>query len=404
MTGSVRFAALAICLLVAACGRSPLYLSEQRQIDYLEISRPALSPDGRFMAFDFALYTKSWDKVFGRRNHIAIYDIEARSIDLIHSNHEWYGYHSPSFAGDNRTLVAMQHCSFGSCPREDSGHQIVLMDVEGQHSQRITDGRVPDYLWSDSPGLPPEREKSSLVRSRPLFVPSERAVYYVGSSRNLEPFGRSVHNPDVVEHQLLRVDLATGEESLAMAPDSGAVAFRNWGRIAPAGERRLLISGGEARGGAESDWYNEIGANVFFFDLDSKRLTPLFPNPSELGEALGRAGKDQRSLRPFSLTSSADGRRIAFIDTSPGPGVTAVWLYEDGAFRAPLDFTAYGIASADSATLSADGRWLAVMDYRSNEHFALMDLDSGEVRQLPLRAPLRSAMQRTWLMWRPNQS
>lgn len=391
------FVVLFLGVMVAACGRGPTHPRDGRDIDNLEIFRPALSPDGRFMVFDFYEYTtQPNDQALATRNHLALYDIEAETAQVLAPNDPMYSYNSASFAGDDQVLIAIQHCWSEACPPEDLGHQIVLLDLEGQRSRRVTDGRKPTHLWRDMGGQrPPEKRRKPIIRTQPVLVASESAVYYMGLWR--DQLGAS---PSVGEHvtfprrQLLRVDLRTGEESLAMTPESGAVEFRRYGRLALSGDQQLVFSGEAPSMGINTGFYHEIDAQAYLFDLVSRRLAPLFPSPPYFDESSGRPQTHRFTFRPLSLTSSADGQRIAFVDYSGGPGRIGVWLREDEEMREPLDLTAYGIRKAAFTALSADGRWLAILDDDSNRRFLLVDLDSGEVRELPLQVPLREAVEK----------
>ena len=383
------FAALSFCVLLAAClgnNRTP------PDIDRLKIERPALSPDGHIMAFDFFEYlTEPTDPNFVGPTSIAFYHIETQSVEIVTQSDPIYSYYAPSFAGDNRTLVAMQHCTWEKCPPEDLGRQVVLLDLDQNRIRRITDGRKPTYLWAASPDGPPEQKETRIVRRWPVFVPSESAVYYMAVGREQRPRrfeGVYIHDA----HQLLRADLETGEESLVMAPEDGPVQFLQFGRVALAGERRLVFSGGEASIGAGSDAYNEIESRAYFLDLDSKRLTPLFPDPPYFDESFYRTEDEGLTFKPGSLTSSADGRRIAFTDDTGSPVRTGVWLHEDDAGRGPSPLAADGVYPPKAITLSGDGRWLAALYRNQNRYFSLVDLESGEVRELPLQAPLRRAL------------
>ena len=384
--------ALSICALLVACGRAP-DPNYGRDIDSLEIFRPALSPDGRFMVFDFYEYAEPrGGQLRVTPNHLALYDIEAQSVAVMAPNDPIYSYNSASFVGDERMLVAIQHCWSEACLPEDLGHQIVLLDLEGQRSRRLTDGRKPSYLWRLRSSEPTEKEEQRIFRTRPIFVPSEFAIYYMGfpGYRETAP---AIGEQWPVSYQLLRVDLETGEESLAMTPEHGPVVFGRYGRVAQAGDRRLVFSGSSEASIVQENPYRDIRARAFFFDIDSRTLTPLFPDPPYFDNSSERSVSHRFTFSPLSLTSSADGKRIAFIDFADGPEFRSVWLREDGATQEPLELETYGINVVSAAALSADGRWLAILDLDDNRRFLLMDLDSGQVRQLPLQLPLRQAIE-----------
>ena len=385
--------ALSLCALIAACGGVP-DPDRGRDVDGLEILRPALSPDGRFMVFDFyergvTAEGQRWET----SHHLALYDIEVQSVVVMAPNDPMYSYNSASFAGDERMLVAIQYCRSRACPPEDLGHQVVLLDLEGQRSRRLTDGRKRSYLWRGAQH-PHSMTLSEfdIARARPVFVPSEFAVYYMAS------FSSSMLGPVIdehwpVTHQLMRVDLETEEESLVMPREPDPVAFRMLGRVAAAGEGHLVFSGRPIGGGVVWDGFHKIRATAFSLDLETKRLTPLFPDPPYFDETSQRPLGKRFSFWPRSLTSSADGRRIAFVDRADGPEFESVWLFEDGVVKEPFEPKSYGFNRVSGTALSADGRWLAALDLHMNRHFLLMDLDSGQVQQLPLRAPLRQALE-----------
>jgi|GEM_PF-4337591 len=382
-------------MMLAACGSEPTHPRDGRDIDNLEIFRPALSPDGRYMVFDFVEYASDPnDQALATRNHLALYDIEAQSVVVMAPNDPMYSYNSASFVGDERMLVAVQHCWSEDCPPEDLGHQIVILDLQEQRARRVTDGRKSSYLWwTIRQSVPPKKFEYEIIRTHPIFVPSETAIYYMALRRGdfgaVPAFGEHVSQP---RRQLMRVNLESGEESLVMGPESGALEFRQFGRVALAGNRRLVFSGGWPSMGENAKAFNDIHAKAFFLDLETKRLSPLFPNPPYFDDTTGRSSHRGLTFWPLSLTSSADGSRIAFVDQSHDAGQMGVWVREDGLVREPLDLTSYKIRRAAFVALSGSGEHLAILDDQSNQHFLIMNLENGQVLELPLRAPLREAI------------
>jgi serine/threonine protein kinase/Tol biopolymer transport system component len=326
------------------------------QVTYLEgvESFPALSPDGKSMAFVTRMAGN--DDIYVQRTD------GRNAINLTADNP---GEDTqPSFSPDGNTIA---FCS------GRAGGGIFLMGATGESIRRLTD-----------------------FGSSPSWSPDGKNIVF-DTEQISTPFVRQG------EAQIWSVEVATGKTKLLfkgdgvqprMSPHLKRIAY--WGLARGAGQRdiwTMSLSGSAERPGlvqvtddSPVDWnpFWSADGKWLFFASDREGSMNLWrvPIDEESGKVLGAP---ERSMLPAAwagyFSSSPDGGRIVFSSFSQRSSIEEVDLGAGGK-GAPPRVVIGGSLLPTSIAVSPDGKWLAFTAAAPQEDLYVIGTDGKGLRQL----------------------
>ncbi len=375
----------------------------------LSVNNPSLSPDGRYMAFDFHEFATINKRRIKTPISIGIYDIEKQSIELLDPPYDpnvkvphplAKQWHSPSFDHSGQKITMVIRCGDPACPNETYGTHIGVLDLSSKSFERVTYARQEVSYWFVDFRTMQSRSRSrvgwsqSVIRGFPVFSPDGRRIYYVsnGGAKMSSIFWQQFN----ADYWLNYIDLDQpsgaypSSDNVLMNEGHGVVLFKGYGNVALIGGDRLIFSGIDALGPKMNE-YQANNVSAFFYNLKTDELSVAFDN-NNIPKDTRYPNKRQYSWAQ-SISASYDGRRIAVIR---GYGNT-VSLWEGGQFRDVVTAEALGVEAIQYVAISGDGSRLVVVPSHTFpetkiDSFWMVDLDSGKMESLPLRSLLRKTI------------
>ncbi len=225
----------------------------------IAIDEPALSPDGRLVAF------RVWTKV-NPTIQLAVVDLDTRAVTLFEgaADQRWL---SPSFSPSGDSIVFVRHCRV-SCTSAPKGYQISILHIESGQVATIAGTR-------------------NLVRDAPVFAPGGRFVFY--ATRRITDSTLSQHRlPKTVYYP--RVGFKTGtihmmnlqtEEETAVSRIGPSETFFTYTRaVGFLDERTLVVRGSGNVHTADQELWRQLQERVeniqYSHGIDEKGDSHLF--------------------------------------------------------------------------------------------------------------------------------
>lgn len=370
--------------------------------DGLFIGGQKLSPDGQYLVFDFVEnYTTGQGDLREKHVFVVLYDLTKGKVEILSPLGKNVGTHSAGFDLSGQYLTMVTHCLVKSCPAYLYGNQIISLDLNSGDVEQITTAFMKHRTWGFRWGADASYKSRVKISGRvtlkgfPVYSPNRDYVYYVS---NDTPYGSSIFHRQFAVHYELRRLKRTRKDGIniwvdeqAIKEDRDAVLFNGSGRISMLDTGNLLLSANKPLG-IKWKYYEEREVSAFYFDTVTKKLSIAF---DKFNTPISRNKAKANSSGTYSSSHSAsiDGQRISLVRG----GNKTVSVVENGKFRDVITAKDIGGATIATATLSGDGNWLAVFfsQRKVNDQedvFWLINLMTGERKALPLRAPLRRAL------------
>lgn len=276
--------------------------SAQKVLDRYQVGRPALSHDGRLLAFDF--YETASDASRSTHRMIGVYDIEAETVQL-HIAPPPRSFSTPSFSPDGQFLTMIQRCWDPSCSADELGLNIGLLHLESGRFRLVTSGKTK---------MPVEDRPNRLftLRGYPVFSQTEPVIYYTYGSG---PFGRPPNNylPHAItqytqgSEKLGSINLNDGKEKWGIDFGNKEGSHAYYGSIccvSTTGNSIFFKAAAVPTLDADKD-YHKKGVELFRFDIGRNVSEPVFPNPPYFdGMQVHNGGLSQQPSRSCPIPIS----------------------------------------------------------------------------------------------------
>ncbi len=326
-------------LASAAQGAEPRRLTTDDIFKERAVGSPALSPDGKWVAYSVSTLNRAADKGF---THIWMTSLDGKtSLQLTHGPKE--SENTPRWSPDGRYLA------FISGRRDDDeADQLWLLDRQGGEAFKITSGKlsVEDYAWSpdgksialvlsDAPPEPPKPAADDTDppdAKRPLPIVINRFQFKQDVQGYLREGKSRLYVMSLADRKPVRVTSGDFEELLpAWSPDGKSIAFvskrssdpdrdYNWdvyvAEAKAGGAMRALTTYAGDDNGPEFDSYpawSPDGKQVAYLQGGEVRKIAYGVNALAVVPAAGGAprlltkGLDRNVSQP---TWTADGKRL----------------------------------------------------------------------------------------------
>lgn len=329
-----------------------------KTLDWREPARIALSPDGRYLAYDFPPAEKLPNR-----------DIHVLAVD------------------GSRETIAVQHAANDLFP---------AWTPDGRHLVFISDRTGAPALWSVAMdgGLPQAAARllQPIGHARPLGFTRAGALVYGLGTGTMDVFtaaldvatGKVIEPPRVASRQVIGVNSRP-----RWSPDGRLLAYQA-DRVPGGGmgARRIIlqsVDSGEERDlnvplpyFQRAEWFPDgravllqarspRGTRGFFkVDLATGETTLAVPRPEQQGYAPAWT-RDGRSI-VFSTSTTGGGRVLLEHDLTSGSDRIV--------YRVPAGRT------AGDSSISPDGRWLAFREGNAPSIIKVMPVAGGEAREL----------------------
>ncbi|USG59733.1 hypothetical protein NBZ79_11145 [Sneathiella marina] len=382
-------------------GSVPTYETEDGEPLYrLSVNNPALSADGRYMAFDFHEFARDGRETLRTHLKMGIYDLEKQSIEILAPPIKELQWHSPSFDRSGKKLTFVATCNLKTCPEEAIRTHIMVMDLETKQVEQLTNNKQEIFGWAYSYGSVGayriERPwlSRSIVRGYPVFSADGSRIYYVANSG---AFTSSIYwwaiNRD---HWLGYLDLNEPippfkvRDDTLLSNDHDAVIFGGGGQISTLDDGRLLFGGIDGKGN-NSKYVRDMQASAFTYDNNSDELSVFF-DKTDIPLDPNRPKSHLYSLQ--SIFSSFDGTDIALIRGERD--IVSVW--HAGDFKDIVTAKQLNLTRIQHVAISGDGNTVAIIPPYSYpvtdiDVFWVADLTRNKLKSFPIRSVLRRAIE-----------
>lgn len=233
IAGLTTLALATLSLAAGAEAAEPRRLTSDDIFKERVVAQPALSPDGKWVAYTVSAMDRAADKTF---THVWMVSVDGKtSLQLTHGPKE--SETTPRWSPDGRYLA------FISGRRDDDeADQLWLLDRQGGEAVKITSGKtsVEDYAWSpdgkslalilaDAPPEPPKAkddDKDAPDPKRPLPIVIDRFQFKLDMIGYLTEARRRLYVMSLADRTPVRVTTTNANELLpAWSPDGKSIAF-----------------------------------------------------------------------------------------------------------------------------------------------------------------------------------
>jgi hypothetical protein len=326
----------------------------------LFIDHPAMSPDGRMVAFKVCF---GWQHC-----GVGIYDVESGAARLL-SNPIGWQMEQPSFSHDARRLVATMQCR-ENCWERWNENQIAVADLDSGEWRQVTRG--PGY------------------RAWPVVRPNSFMILFVSGE-----IRRGRFQPLASGQCLSLVDLRDGQEREVMCHADRSERLTYIHRPSFTGESSLLFRGHVPVQSIFAEQIKAVGRRVTSeaqaFSLALGEQPQLFYVTGVLGEMC------------FRLSASRGGERLIFVahtGTEPrksgdGRGIANYDVFEASHGRV-TQITEFAAPFGVNAHIAYDGSRIAVIAVArpaTGSDLFILDTATKELRPTNLRAKLHQLPQ-----------
>ncbi|MGO1120979.1 hypothetical protein ACTL6U_19925 [Rhodovibrionaceae bacterium A322] len=405
MKRSVFTLSLLIVTFLAACGNKHVHERNEQHLvahEGLFIDRPSLSPDGRYMVFDFVDGTYDRRRGFvGSGSMLALYDLQQRSIQILAPKPpiQW---HSASFDTTGQKLTFIVACWKGKakCPPGKYRTQIGVLNLSNGKLELATNSNNsvkfwPSIMYGDEYAeLRTYKPNNHVVRDNPIFSKDGEKLYYVISTPH--PSVRELGRRTYPHSTLMAVDVpnsktpSSPEEHVLLHPNQGPSIFRGGGGPLSIAGNKLLFKTNKVSEGKNSNDFNKQQVTAYFLDLETRVVEPAIDFALQ-NKGLSKSGSFVHISTPMA---TSDGSKILLIRGNP----TYLSVLKNNSLEDIIYAPEAGDYRFKESAVSGNGEWAIVfpeikVNSENKDGFWLVNLKTNERTRLPLRSLLRQTLE-----------